>query len=173
MTRSLCSFVLLAALCVAAAPVAAQPAGALSGTPASSVVMKAHAHDRLSTGDVGAELLSGPAARSRLSEGGRAPEARLREALQEDEVATDEFTRGAIIGGAAGVAAGALVGALLGGGESTARWETALPGALAGLAVGAPAGVYVRTERAPRYLWGTAGAAGTLAGITAIYLIER
>jgi hypothetical protein len=147
--------------------------------PSVSVVVQAPARgQQLGTGDVGAGLVAGGASSARAYWPAQAATRTDAGALsfqsqEEKEVTTGEFTRGALIGGAAGVAAGALVGALLGGGGSTARWETALSGAPAGLAVGAPAGVYVRTGRAPRYLWGTVGAVGALGGITAIYLIER
>ena len=146
--------------------------------PSASVVVQAHARgQQLGTGDVGAELVAGGASSARAYRPAQAATRTDAGALsfqsqEEEEVTTGEFTRGALIGGAAGLAAGALVGALLGGGERTARWEAALPGAMSGLAVGAPVGVYWRTDRAPRYRWGAAGVAGAAAAGTALYYAE-
>jgi hypothetical protein len=58
------------------------------------------------------------------------------------------------------------------GGDRNERIETAVPGALAGLAVGTPVGVYVQTGRPSRYLWGAAGVLGAVAAGTAVYLSE-
>ena len=175
MLRSVFLSVLLAGLLGSGpAAVAQSRVGNLSsgdeGAPHSIVVKpSAHVHEPLGVGDVGAELLSAPAARAYRASIGSSSSATA--VMPQDEVSTAEFKRGAIIGGGAGAAGGALIGALLGGGRNS-RVEVAIPGALAGLAVGTPVGVYLQTDRSPRYLWGAAGVVGAAAAGTAIYFAE-
>lgn len=163
-----CALVVLPRLATAQTPLSTDAATQAEGEASASVVVKkTHpSRERLGVGDVGQELVSASPVGRRLA-GHRAKAM----PQQQDEVTTSEFTRGALIGGAAGAAAGALVGAVLGG-DRNQRWETALPVAAAGLAAGAPTGVYVYTGRPSRYLWGTAGAAGAVALGTVLYFVE-
>jgi hypothetical protein len=142
--------------------------GHLERGAGSSVVVKEtpRAREGLSVGSVGQALVSERPLGPRFAE----PRAAAAQQPQ-DDVSTDEFTRGALVGGGVGLAAGAFIGAVLGG-DGNSRWATALPVAAAGLAVGTPTGVYVYTGRSSRYLWGTAGAAGAVAAGTVLYFVE-
>jgi hypothetical protein len=164
------AFLIALVLIAGPRPATAQPhrLAAPQAESEAPVVVKAtpSPRERLSVGDVGQALVPREPRRRPLAE-------RSAAAFQQrqDEVTTDEFTRGALIGGAAGAAAGAVVGAVLGG-DANPRWETALPVAAAGLAVGAPTGAYVYTGRPSRYRWGTAGVVAAAALGTVLYFAE-
>ena len=174
MARGLLPALFLAVLLGLAPPAAGQGGVVASGEQARAASGARQTDAPLGVGDVGVGLLSEDAARAYRRSSARltASQAASRAAAQrQEEVTTAEFKRGALIGGAAGAAAGALIGAVLGG-DRNSRVETAIPVALAGLSVGAPAGVYLRTGQSSRYLWGTVGAAGAVAAGTALYFVE-